>query len=61
MGDVFAFLAEGDDGSTLGVLRAAETTGRPLGNAAFIEGLERILGRRLARGRPGPKPRSGVG
>ena len=38
-------------------LRAAETTGRPLGNAAFIDGLERILGRRLARGRPGPAPK----
>ncbi len=38
-------------------LRDAETSGRPLGDAEFIAGLERILGRRLSRGRPGPAPR----
>lgn len=37
-------------------LRAAEGTGRPLGNAGFIAGLERILGRSLARRAPGRKP-----
>ncbi len=58
IGDFAAFLAEGEDPAACGALRAAETTGRPLGNAAFIKGLERILGRRLARGRPGPKPAS---
>jgi putative transposase len=35
-----------------------KTTGRPLGAEAFIEGLERLLGRKLARGRPGPAPKS---
>jgi putative transposase len=57
-GDFADFLAEGEDPAASSALRAAETTGRPLGNEAFIEGLERILGRRLARGQPGPKPAS---
>ncbi len=56
--DFAAFLAEGEDASASAALRSAETTGRPLGNEAFIQGLERILGRRLARGRPGPAARS---
>lgn len=43
-----------DEGYT--ALRAAEQTGRPLGNADFIAGLERILGRRIARRAPGRKP-----
>jgi putative transposase len=56
--DFASFLAAGEDPSATGALRAAETTGRPLGNEAFIEGLERLLGRKLARGRPGPAPKS---
>lgn len=36
-------------------LRAAEGTGRPLGNAEFIAGLERILGRPIAKRAPGRK------
>ncbi|MGH6955387.1 MAG: transposase, partial [Caulobacteraceae bacterium] len=58
LGDFGAFLAEGEDRRAEDRLRAAETTGRPLGNEASIEGLERMLGRRLARGRPGPAPRA---
>jgi putative transposase len=58
IGDFAALLTQREDPAACSALRAAETTGRPLGNAAFIEGLERILGRRLARGRPGPKPAS---
>jgi putative transposase len=54
IGDFAAFLCEGETPEASAALRAAETTGRPLGNAAFIAGLERILGRRLVRGRPGP-------
>ena len=54
IGDYAAFLAEGEEPGALHALRAAETTGRPLGNEVFIQGLERLLGRRLARGRPGP-------
>lgn len=37
-------------------LRAAERTGRPLGNADFIADLERRLGRPIARRAPGRKP-----
>lgn len=58
IGDFALFLADGHDRAAEQALRVAETTGRPLGNAAFVADLERILGRRLARGRPGPKPRS---
>ena len=39
-------------------LRRATRTGRPLGDEAFVERLERTLGRRLKRRKPGPKPRS---
>jgi putative transposase len=53
-----AFLAEAEQPEASAALRAAETTGRPLGNEAFIKGLERILGRKLARGRPGPAPKA---
>jgi putative transposase len=56
IGDFAAFLAEQEDRPAADRLRAAETTGRPLGNEAFIQGLERLLGRKLARGRPGPAP-----
>ncbi len=46
----FRALIDGDaDDPAFGALRAAETTGRPLGNAAFIAGLERVLGRPVAR------------
>ena len=57
VGDFAAFLAQGEAAEVTARLRACESTGRPLGNAAFIEGLEQILGRRLTRGRPGRKPK----
>lgn len=44
------------DETTFAALRGAETTGRPLGNADFIAGLERLLGRAIARRAPGRKP-----
>jgi putative transposase len=44
------------DEAAFAALRSAETTGRPLGNADFIEGLERLLGRPIARRAPGRKP-----
>ena len=34
------------------------STGRPLGDPPFIRGLEQRLGRRLGRGKPGPKPKN---
>lgn len=44
--------------SAFQALRSSETTGRPAGNAVFIAGLERLLGRALARRAPGRKPMS---
>src|SRR2546421_510742 len=38
-------------------VRAHESTGRPLGSDAFVDDLERALGRILKRRPPGPAPR----
>jgi putative transposase len=46
---------EGRD-AEFALLRAAETTGRPLGSADFVTDLERLLGRTIARRAPGRKP-----
>ena len=51
---------EGDD-TGFAALRAAESTGRPLGTPDFIAGLERVLGRPIARRAPGRKPRGETG
>jgi putative transposase len=45
-----------EDEAGFAALRGAETTGRPLGNEGFIAGLERLLGRPIARRAPGRKP-----
>jgi putative transposase len=45
-----------EDEAAFAALRGAETTGRPLGNKDFIAGLERLLGRPIARRAPGRKP-----
>jgi hypothetical protein len=37
-------------------LRRAEATGRPLGAPEFVTGLEKLLGRKIARRAPGRKP-----
>lgn len=47
-----------EDESAFASIRSAEGTGRPLGNADFIAGLERILGRPVAKRAPGRKPKS---
>ena len=36
--------------------RRAETTGRPLGPSDFVDGLEKILGRKITRRAPGDVP-----
>jgi hypothetical protein len=36
-------------------MRRAEATGRPLGAPDFVEGLENLLGRKIARRAPGRK------
>ncbi len=43
------------DEARFAALRASEGTGRPLGNEDFIRGLERLLGRPLARRSAGRK------
>ena len=50
-------LQDSADDAAFRALRASEGSGRPLGNADFIAGLERLLGRRIARRAPGRKPR----
>ena len=52
----FADLIAGDaDEAAFGALRAAERIGRPLANKDFIDRLERVLGRTVARRAPGRK------
>jgi putative transposase len=57
VGDWKSFLAEEQE-DTLNDIRKHERTGRPLGTAGFVEGLELELGRKLKRNKPGPKGRS---
>ncbi len=45
------------DQDAFGPLRRSEVIGRPLGSAAFVAGIEKRLGRSLAPGKRGRKPR----
>jgi putative transposase len=54
--DFAAFIADQTNDFGFAAIRAAELTGRPIGTADFIAGLERILRRRIARRAPGRKP-----
>jgi putative transposase len=57
--DDFAdFLDSAENVAAASALRAAETTGHPLGSGDFIMDLERRLGRKLARSPPGPAPKA---
>ena len=49
--------AADNDGEAHDRLRRAESIGRPLGSAAFVAAVEARLGRALAPGRRGPKPK----
>lgn len=49
------YLAIEESDSELGVIRQHTGTGRPAGRAVFIESLERLTGKSLKKGRPGPK------
>ena len=49
-------LLEADAEEDFSDLRRAETTGRPLGAPEFVSGLEKKLGRTIARRAPGRKP-----
>jgi putative transposase len=52
----FADLLLQDRAEDFAPLRRSEGSGRPLGTAEFVTGLERLLGRPIARRSPGPKP-----
>ena len=54
--DLTGLLAAADDSETQDALRRAETIGRPLGTPAFLEGIEKMLGRQVTPRKPGPKP-----
>jgi putative transposase len=56
----FADLLLEDRDEAFAALRRAESTGRPVGTAEFVTGLERVLGRRIARRAPGPTPAASV-
>lgn len=52
-----AFLRAGLDEARIDALRRHGRSGRPLGDAAFLDRLEALTGRRLRRAKPGPKPK----
>jgi putative transposase len=56
-GDFRAFLGEDEDAAVYAALRQSETTGRPLGGAAWLETIERQTGRTLTPQKRGPKSR----
>jgi putative transposase len=55
--DFAALLTAPTVSATTARIERAPTIGRPLGAPEWIAALERQLGRRLAPGKPGPKPR----
>ena len=55
--DFAALLDQGDD-EGFAAPRRAEGSGRPVGAADFVAGLERLLGRPIARRAPGRRPRA---
>ena len=57
VGDWKAFLRSTIPEEQLRDLRAHGCTGRPLGSSAFLDRLERLVGRALRPQKPGPKPK----
>jgi len=51
------FLQQEEDDQTVARLRRHGRTGRPLGDPAFLDELEALLGRTLRPQKPGPKPK----
>jgi len=56
--DFAAFLDEPRDDAVFDALRRAEAIGRPLGDIAFVQDLEKRLGRQLQPQKRGPKPKN---
>jgi len=59
VGDWKAFLASAPAEEELRQLRAHGRTGRRLGSSAFLDRLERLVGRDLKPHKRGPKPKPG--
>lgn len=57
VGDWRSFLASGLEDGEARRLRLHGSTGRPLGDDAFLDRIEAQIGRGLRRRKPGPKPR----
>jgi putative transposase len=55
-----AFVGQEEDEKSLRQLREYTSTGRPLGDDAFLKQLEKISGRQLTRKKPGRKSGNGV-
>ncbi len=49
-------IAASEDEGLSNALRRAESIGRPLGDAAFLDRLEHLTGRSLRPAKRGPKP-----
>jgi len=60
LGDFAGFLGRVEDQQATRALRVAVTTGRPVGNAEWINELERKSGRSLAPKKRGPRPRTRI-
>ena len=54
--DFAALIAAREDEALSKALRRAESIGRPLGDAAFLDRLEQLIGRSLRSAKRGPKP-----
>ena len=56
--DFAALLQSGKEEDLSLALRRAESIGRPLGDSAFLDRVEAILGRSPKPGKPGPRPQN---
>jgi hypothetical protein len=61
MGDWRRLLRTPDDDETLQAMRRHGRTGRPWGETRFLDRVESLLGRRVRKAKPGPKPPHGRG
>ncbi|MEX2480353.1 MAG: transposase [Gammaproteobacteria bacterium] len=61
VGDWRGYLDSESPAEELATIRKHQRTGRPLGDASFIEELEAVTGLMLKRKKPGPRPNAGGG
>jgi len=55
VGDWRGYLRVEDSLETVAEIRQHARTGRPMGSTSFLDTLEKLTGRRLHKGKPGPK------